>query len=363
MGLDLALVTLGDPDRLTGGYRYNRQVVDRAALHDATVGVVAAPERRFPLLLAGGPRLLSRALASRPDALLVDSLVTATLAPPLALRGSATPVIGLLHQPAGGVGPAGSLGRLQGLLDRRFYRLARLLIVPSRSLAAEVRAAGAPPERVRVVPPGTELPEPATGVDLGAVARPAFLCVANWLPNKGLHLLLEAFGHLPGTAGSLHLVGDVGVDPAYARRLRARLGLADLLGRVVVHGRRSPEEVAAFYRAADVFVLPSLTETYGMVFAEALAAGLPCVGFRVGHLSDLVEDTVTGLLVESGDVPALTAALERLASDAALRRRMAEAARRVGAVLPSWDDTAAGVFAAVREAVGEGRPSDGGETA
>ena len=360
MGLDLVLVTMGDPDRLTGGYRYNRRVADRAALHDARVGFVAAAERRFPLQLAGGPRLLSRALASRPDALLVDSLVTAALAPPLAIRHPSVPSIGMLHQPPGGVDQvAPRSSRIQAILDRRFYRLASRLIVPSESLAAEVRAAGAPAERVRVVPPGTELPEPAVGVDFGPTARPAFLCVANWVPNKGLHLLLEAFGHLPGTAGSLHLVGDVEVDQAYARKLRARLGLADLLGRVVVHGRSSPEEVAAYYRSADVFVLPSLGETYGMVFAEALAAGLPCVGFRVGHLPDLVANSVTGLLVSSGDVPALTGALERLASDAALRRAMSTAARRVGAVLPSWDDTAAGVFAAVREVVpGDGQPDE-----
>lgn len=362
MGLNLVLVSLGDPDRLTGGNRYNRLVVERAARHDARISLLSADERPWPRLLSGGPRLLARALAAHPDALLVDSLVTAALALPVTARRPPVPVIGLLHQPPGGVGRPDQRARLQAALDRRFDRAARALIVPGESLAAELRATGIPAERIRVVPPGTELAEPAAGIGLGSAARPAFLCVANWVPNKGLHLLLDAFGHLPGSAGSLHLVGDPAVDPAYARKLRARLGLADLLGRVVVHGRRSPEEVAALYAAADVFVLPSLGETYGMAFAEALAAGLPCVGFRVGHLPDLVQDGVSGYLIEAGDIPALTAALERLATDAALRRGMADAARRAGQALPSWDDTAAGVLAVVRAALdGPDLPSSEGD--
>jgi glycosyltransferase involved in cell wall biosynthesis len=124
---------------------------------------------------------------------------------------------------------------------------------------------------------------------------------------------------------------------------------------VVVHGPLPSERVAALYRAADVFVLPSLRETYGTVWGEAMAAGLPVVGWRAGNLPHLAEHGREGLLADPGDVAALSAALARLAGDEDLRRRMAEAAGRRAAARPTWAQSAALFFAALREAVASGQ--------
>src|SRR5207253_11041533 len=125
-----------------------------------------------------------------------------------------------------------------------------------------------------------------------------------------------------------HLAGDDRAEPRYAARLRQRLAEADLAGRVVVHGPLSRERVAGLYRAADAFVLPSLKEPYGTVYGEAMACGLPVVGWRAGNLPYLAEHEHEGLLVPPGDLDGLAAALARLADDQGLRRRLGAAAAR-----------------------------------
>ena len=88
--------------------------------------------------------------------------------------------------------------------------------------------------------------------------------------------------------------------------MRARLAAVDLVDRVVFHGPVSRADVAAFYGAADVFVLPSYLEPYGTVYGEALAAGLPVVGWRAGNLPHLATDDREGVLLPPGDVAGLT---------------------------------------------------------
>lgn len=308
--------------------------------------------------------MLEQALAAAPDALLVDSIITAALALPIAARKPQLPIIGVLHQPPGGVEAEHDLQRatLQSALDRRFYAEATRLIVPSETLAATVRASGVAGGRVRVVTPGKD-PIAAAGpeIELSRQAGLAFLCVANWLPVKGLLTLLEALALLPPNTATLHLVGDPNADSDYGATLRERLARPDLAGRVVVHGTLPPAEVAACYRAADAFVLASEQESYGMVVAEAMTAGLPVIATCVGNLLHLIKEEVDGILVEPGDVPGLAHAIERLARDGALRRRLGENARRRAATWPTWDQTAARFVAVVREAISDYRAGRGEE--
>jgi glycosyltransferase involved in cell wall biosynthesis len=116
-----------------------------------------------------------------------------------------------------------------------------------------------------------------------------------------------------------------------------------------VHGPRPAGEVAALYRAADAFVLPSTKEPYGTVYGEALAAGLPVVGWAAGNLPHLATDGREGVVLPPGDIAGLAVALRRLAEDGAYRLRLAEGARRRGALLPSWDETARAFFAPLHE--------------
>jgi glycosyltransferase involved in cell wall biosynthesis len=362
----VSLVTLGDPRRLSGGYLYHRRMAELAPEHGAEVRFVSVPERRFPLAVLDGGSILRQAV--RPGApgpagaapgrgqgpahvVALDSIAAAFLGPWLAFRRLPVPLVASLHQPPGGIDHGPVRRAVQAPLDRLAYRGAALLLVASQALAEQVEAAGLPAARIRVVPPGRDVAAApgAPAGDLREGRRVALLCVANWIQRKGILETLEALARLdPGTA-TLHLAGDDRADPGYAAKVRARLDQPDLAGRVVVHGPLPVEAIAALYQAADVFVLPSVREPYGTVWGEAMAAGLPVVGWRAGNLPHLAGDR-EALLVPPGDIEGLRRALALLAGDEPLRRRMGEAARRRAGDRPTWRDSAGRFFEALREA-------------
>jgi glycosyltransferase involved in cell wall biosynthesis len=353
--LRVSLVTLGDPRTMTGGYLYHWRIAERAASHGARVRFVSLPALPFPLPALAVPAVLREISRQAPDVVLLDSIAAAFLGPWPHGQRARPPLVGILHQPPGGIDHGRVRTRVQAILDRRAYRPAARLLVASADLAATLRAGGLPEDLLRIVPPGCDpaaQPVRPRG-DLRSGRRAAVLSVGNWVSRKGLLDLLEAVAALPADAVTLHLVGDTGAEPGYAARVRARLGQPDLAGRVVVHGPRAAAEVAGLYRASDVFALASVREPYGTVYAEAMAAGLPVVGWAAGNLPHLARHGVEGMAVPPGDRPGLAAALRRLAYDEPLRRRMAAAAAERAADFPTWDDTAGMVFAELRDVVAD----------
>lgn len=140
--------------------------------------------------------------------------------------------------------------------------------------------------------------------------------------TKGIHLLLEAARDvLAGVPVRLLIAGDGPARPGLERRAR-ELGLQDV---VLWLGQR--DDVATILAGSDLFVLPTLSDQFPTVLLEAMAAGLPVISTSVGGVPEIVSHESTGLLVPAGDVAALAGAIERLVSDAALRRRLGEAGR------------------------------------
>jgi glycosyltransferase involved in cell wall biosynthesis len=350
-----ALLTLGDPGRLTGGYLFHRRLAELAPKHAARLAFVSVPDRPFPLAVVNGAAVFEQARQTGADVIVLDSIAAAFVGPWLAVREPPLPMVGMLHQPPGGIDYGPPRSWVQAALDRLAYRKAARLLVASDSLAQDFLQRGEPAERIRVVPPGRDVagsagPPPS---DLRQARRAAFLCVGNWVERKGIASLLDAFAGLQRDAATLHLVGDTRIEPAYARRIWARLARPDLIGRVVVHGPVSLGEVAALYAAADAFVLPSLKEPFGTVYGEAMTFGLPVVGWRAGNLPFLAEHEREGLLVEPSDSPGLTIALQCLADDAGLRSRLGAAARQRALGRPTWDDVAGLFFDQLREVLAE----------
>ena len=337
--LVVSLLTLGSPEQLTGGYLYHRRMAELAGGHDARIDFLPLPVLYNPF-----------AAVPRADVVLVDSIAAAHVAPRMCVRAPSPPLAAILHQPPGGIDHRGLRRRVQASLDRSLYRRCVLLIAASTALADELqRRRRVPAHKVRVIAPGRDVAVVAsTPPELREGRRAAFLSVGNWMARKGTLELLEAFAQLPPDAATLHLVGRHDVEPRYAARVRARLAQPALARRVVVHGTCSREDVAALYGAADAFVLPSYVEPYGTVYGEALAAGLPVVGWRAGNIVQLADDGRDGAMVAPGDVAALAAVLERLALDEAWRRSLAEGARRRGRQLPTWAETAARFFSELK---------------
>jgi glycosyltransferase involved in cell wall biosynthesis len=362
----VTLLTVGDPNRVTGGYLFHRRLAERASDHGAVLRFVSIPDLPLPWATAAGPAwLLARATRSA-DVFVLDSIAASAAAPWLGRVRA--PVVGMLHQPPGGIDAPHLLRRFRTPFDRHAYRACKVLMVASEWLAAELVAAGVPGDRLRVVEPGKDLDVAAArrtdADDIGGLDRAALrqgrlmaaVCVANWLPRKGIVELLEAVAGLPDEVVTLHLVGDTATRGGYAGRVHERIVQADLRDRVVMHGLIHPAVVHHLYRTVDAFVLPSFEEPYGTVWGEAMAAGLPVIGWRAGNLPFLADHGRDGMLVSAGDVPALGDAIETLARDAALRKRLGRAARVRAAARPTWDETAARFFEIIHEVVSRSRP-------
>ena len=292
------------------------------------------------------------------DIVLVDSICAALVAP-WAGRSVGRPLAAILHQPPGGIDHGALRRGVQARLDRRLYRRCVLIVAASQGLRDDVVAPphDLPASLVVVVPPGSDVAGPVVGPvpDLRQGRRAAFVSVGNWVERKGTLELLEAFARLPHDRATLHLAGRDDAERRYGARVRARLARPDLAGRVVHHGVVDREAVARLYAGADAFVLPSHREPYGTVYGEALAAGLPVVGWRAGNLPFLARHDEEGVVLEPGDVAALEAALDRLAVDETWRGRLAAGAARRGAALPTWSETAAALFGTLRTVATDAR--------
>ena len=327
----ILLLTRGATGAVSGGHLFHRRLVAAAPAHEATMSV-------------GRERLL-RPLPRGWDVVVLDSIAAWRMAPAMVAHRS--PVVAMVHQIPGGADGARLGRRLRRMLDLFVYRRCDLVLAASPTLRDALVDDGLAPERVRTVAPGCDLPAGQPPGDLRRGRRLAVLSVANWLPNKGLLALLDAVAGLDPADVTLHLVGREDVDPGHGAQVRERAQAPDVADRVVVHGPLEQSRVADLYAGADVFVMTSTSEAYPTVCAEALAAGLPVVGWRRPYLEQFVTDGVEGRLVAPDDVAALGAALAELARDEPKRRAMAAAAERRGASLPTWHDTATAFFGAL----------------
>jgi phosphatidyl-myo-inositol dimannoside synthase len=219
---------------------------------------------------------------------------------------------------------------VQARWERSNCARADRVIVPSR-YSAEIAAAlyGLPPQKMAVVPEPIDL---AAWQRLFATAgprppgRPTVLCVARMYPRKHLGDLLDAaVGLRELIAGvQVRIVGE-GPESVRLREQAVRLGLG---GTVVFLGELSRSALAVEYKHADCFCLPSVQEGFGLVLAEAMAAGLPVVACRAAAVPEVVADGRSGLLVAPGRPDELARALEMLLKDAGLREKLGQGGRR-----------------------------------
>ena len=240
-------------------------------------------------------------------------------------------------------------------LERVHVRRAAGVLATSRYAASRIGTDyGVPLSRIAVVPEPIDLGrwEKALGpVVPRPAARGSILCVAHLYPRKDVATLLAAMTRLKSDS-ALKIIGT-GPERARLERRARDLGLD---GRVAFLGHVSFERLAAEYRGADVFCLPSRQEGFGIVFLEAMAAGLPVVAARAAAVPEVVEDGECGILVPPGDADALSTALDRLLGDAEERRRLGSA----GALRVRRFD-APRVAEEFLKAVGIGAPGRGGD--
>ncbi|MBO0741130.1 MAG: glycosyltransferase family 4 protein [Hyphomicrobiaceae bacterium] len=329
------------PDELhlpTGGYTYDRRVLE--LLPKFGVAAVHLPlPVSFPHPTAADLCEAARALAgAAPHAvLLVDGLAYGAM--PAAVIGRArAPIIALVHHPL--CLEAGlEAGRQEALrhLETAALALARKIIVTSpltqRTLIADFTV---PANKITVAEPGTD-PAPRAA---GARGQPVqLLSVGAIVPRKAFHLLVHALSPLRDRDWQLVIAGPTDRNRQALADVEAAIRMTGLGQRIALAGPVDKDRLADLYASADVFLMASLYEGYGMVLAEAMARGLPVVCTSGGAAAETVPDCAA-IKVPPGDERALTRAIERILDDAELRQRMAQAAWSAGQKLPRWERTA-----------------------
>jgi glycosyltransferase involved in cell wall biosynthesis len=337
---------IDDPARPSGGNRYDRRLVDELRTLGWQVHEHAAAGT-WPDPSPADAHCLGVLLAALPDGatVLVDGLVASAMPDLLLHHADRLRLVVLVHLPFGVLSASrrpeesALLARASGAVTTS--RWTRDWLVDHYRLD---------PERLDVAVPGTDAADPVTGSPGGG----NLLCVGAVAPAKGQDVLVRALAGLADLSWRCTIVGSSAVDAAFVAQVREQIADAGLAARVVLAGVRTGAALDAAYAAADLLVLPSRAETYGMVVTEALARGLPVVASRTGGTSESLGTTrdgrVPGLLVAPGDAHALEVALRSWLEEPALRACVREAAGERRPLLPTWAGTAARVARALEAA-------------
>jgi glycosyltransferase involved in cell wall biosynthesis len=329
----------GDLATPTGGYGYDRRMI--AELRDLgwEIDLLDLGEGFPSPSEATRGAALTRLLAVPTGrAIVIDGLALGVL-PEAALQlAGRNPLLALVHHPLAlewGLSPAQAEALRAS--ERAALAAVKGVVVTSTATARLVASDyGVPAERITVARPGSDPAPLAQGSQDGVVR---LLSVGAIVPRKGFDVLIPALATLGDLPWKLTIAGDRTRDRDAAARLDADIAQLALAERIDVLGAVSPHRLAALYAEADIFVLASRFEGYGMAYAEAVAHGLPVIGSKAGAIPETVPPEA-GLLVDAGDITVLAHALRRLIGDAGLRQRLASAARAAAPQLPTWRQSA-----------------------
>jgi glycosyltransferase involved in cell wall biosynthesis len=346
---EVAFVVPGDLATPTGGYAYDRRIIAELTAIGWRAQVLDIGDS-FPRPTAAARADAQRRLAALPKTqpIVIDGLAFGVLAKEAQALAQEWRLVALVHHPlALETGLSADESAALRATERAALACAHHVIATSASTARLLRADyGVAIERLSIVQPGTDrvVPRPRTP---GAVVD--LLAVGSVVPRKGYDLLVAALARIAAPPWRLIIAGDRERSAETVRQLDAEIARLGLAGRITFAGAVAPERLLQLYAGADLFVLASRFEGYGMAYAEAIAHGVPVVGTRAGAIPDTVP-AGAGVLVSPDDVDALAAVLRRLIEIPAERECLAAGARAAAAMFPSWQQSA-GLFARVLEQV------------
>jgi glycosyltransferase involved in cell wall biosynthesis len=323
-----------DPALPSGGNLYDRRVCSGLA-EGRPVHEIAVPGS-WPLPSRANRDALRRELAAVPagGVVLLDGLVACGVPDVIVPESTRLRLVVLVHLPLGD--ERGAAPELD-VRERETLHAAAAVVATSAWTARRlVEHHGLPAERVHVVVPGADPAPLAPGTD----GVTGLLCVGSLTATKGQDLLVEALGEVAHLGWSCTVVGPLLRDPAYVTSVREAITAHGLDGRVELTGPRTGDALAAAFAAADLLVMPSRAESFGMVAVEALARGIPVLATALDGIREAVGRT------SSGAVPGLLVPHEHLADglrrwlcDDDLRDRLRATARERRPTVPTWDST------------------------
>lgn len=325
----LGCVMYGSPDQLSGGYRYDRELLRCARIRGHKAEFIS---------LYPGSGFDPAGLAAY-DLLLIDELCHPDFIP-----GDRMPVcVGIVHHLA----VDEDLPFLSELShrrqERRFLQVLDAHIFNSRAtrLSAE-KLCGKHLEGLVIYPGREELPCRRNSPP-SATEGLNILSVGNLIPRKGIHRVLMALARCAGRDKKLppwryRIVGAES-DPQYAARLRSLARRPELAGKVEFCGRLTDSELCEAYRGADIFCLPSDHEGFGIVYLEALGAGCVSIASASGGAEEIIDSGKNGFLVSPTNIRALSSLLANLLRDSHRRKDISRKARRRWNAFESWEQS------------------------
>lgn len=342
-----------DPRCPSGGNTYDRRLCEGLAtagwsVRTRTVAggwAWAGPKSRRALAAAVGATL-----ERVPDGsvVVVDGLLASLSPEALVPGGRRLRTVVLMHLPQGAQGDAADREREAATVRSS----AAVVATSSWTRRWLLGAYGLDPRLVHVAHPGVDPAVPATGSEDGR----NFLAVGAVTPGKGHDLLVRALARNADLRWRCVCVGPLTRSPDFVAALHRDICDAGLHDRIHLAGARTGGDLDAAYQAADLLVLPSRAETYGMVVTEALAHGVPVLASDVGGVSEALggdaDGLAPGMLVAAGDVTALARAVRTWLCDASLRARLRVSAAQRRRTLTGWDDTARQVARVLEEVAG-----------
>ncbi|HZZ63199.1 MAG TPA: glycosyltransferase family 4 protein [Roseiarcus sp.] len=335
----IAFAVPGDIMTLTGGYAYDRRIilelkrlgwqVDAMTLGEGypwpSETTRAAAYRRLSVISADTTIVIDGlALGALPD-------IGARVRPP-------HPIVALVHHP---LALESGLSVVHAAVLRESERAAlsaAVRVVTTSETTARCLIAGyaVPADRIVVAAPGVDSCPIARA---GADEIVSLLSVGALAPRKGYDTLIAALAKLADLPWRLAIAGDRNRDPRTSRELEASIVECGLSNRISLLGAVTSLQLEELFLSADLFVLASRFEGYGMAFAEAIAHGLPVIGTTAGAIPDTAP-VGAGVFVPSEDVDALANALRLLIENQAERGKLAAGAREAIPYLPRWSDSA-----------------------
>jgi glycosyltransferase involved in cell wall biosynthesis len=318
----VAWVVPGELVQPTGGYIYDRLVVEGLRARGDAVEVVSP-----------GRASVSAFPWTEFDAVVGDALCAAELGAAFEHAAGSTRRVLLIHHLASWEIERADTDHLR-TIEARVVAAADFLVVTGRATAGRL-GCEYPGRAIEVIEPGADrLPRRARVTGDGR--RFELLFVGSFIPRKRLPLLLDAVEALAHAPIAVRLVGDALRDPEHGRAIARRIADSPVLdARVTCCGVVDDESLAGCLAWADLLVLPSSLEGYGMALTEALASGLPVLAARDAARAAGIADSGAVLVFDDG--PGLTSALSRFVADPSLRRRLQSAAQAW--TRPRWADT------------------------
>jgi glycosyltransferase involved in cell wall biosynthesis len=337
--MKIGFLIYGSLDTLSGGYLYDRKLVEYLRAQGDDVEIISLPWRNYAAHLTDN---FTFKLPAQFDILIQDELNHPSLIG-ANRRPHPYPIVSLVHHLRCSELRPKWQNDFYRVIEKKYLQSVDGFIFNSQTTQGVVNSLignGGP--RVVAYPPTDRFGEVVSEEEICERAKSnelRILFLGNVIERKGLHTLLEAIR--PSTFDlRLDVIGSLTTDPEYANQMQEMVKVNGLSSTVHFHGALNNEPLIEKLRQAHVLVVPSSYEGFGIVYLEGMCFGLPAIGTTAGAAGEIIEDGKTGYLIEPNDSITLATCISQLVSDRNLLTQLSLDARRRYTRQPAWNETA-----------------------